>query len=353
MRVTAVWDRTADVATWTATGRIGAVAVKSDDSVLVVAASQKGDTVGGDLTKILVKRSTDQGTTFGSSITAIDVTGLGGAAEQPAMVWDPRNNRLHMWSTSTIGLGAGQSWFTNTAPLLHVFSDDNGLTWSAPQQFQSGYNSNWCSGGGEYDATSGRLIIACAGRPGAGLPHSPFALTSTDGVTWTPGPLVDTTQAQDQGEAKFIADGSDWYCLTRTANALPRFLYKSSNLGVSWSQVRSAYPLPDIQCNLGLVNFGGGMWLHSAPMSYPGTFDPNTVDVNTPRRLGMLLKSRDKGRSWSPVARLTSESTNNGTSRQFAYSDLKANAARAYCVYEGENYSRLYLAVLTKTELGG
>ena len=234
-----------------------------------------------------------------------------------------------------------------------VTSDDDGLTWSAPQ---------------DTTTTTKRPLRATtiASGPGIGIqlsrgPHKdrliiPFnegpwgrwqnyAVFSDDaGKTWTygddvPGALVPDGkggQRSQINEVQFaeLSDGSVLLNSRQFAGDKVRRSSVSNDGGKTWSTVGGFAELTDPSCMASMIRYSfpdagkPGLLLHSGPDS-------------TKREKGTIYLSPDDGKTW-PVKRVL-------YSGPFAYSVLtRFGDGTIGCFFEADNYQRIVFARFTR-----
>ncbi|MBR0298407.1 MAG: exo-alpha-sialidase [Bacteroidales bacterium] len=166
-----------------------------------------------------VSRSTDGGRTWGSMIVAIDMKQWGGLPDidngvgDPSILVDRHTGRLFIVAAWTHGLPLEpQAWFTvgsglspeETAQIMLVYSDDDGLTWSEPRSITPMVkNPAWYftfqGPGRGIQMEDGTLVFAAQYQDEIDrTPHSTIMYSCDHGDTWTmgTGAAPNTTEAQ-------------------------------------------------------------------------------------------------------------------------------------------------------------
>lgn len=142
--------------------------VKADNGDLLVVYYWSGSHVGGN-GKIAMKRSTDDGATWGAAVTVVDT------------VYDDRDPSIAVLSDGTLLL----SWFTYNAGPVDVRvirSGDSGTTWSSPVTV--GTNMAWAATSSKIiELSDGDLLIPLYG-PGSGNQKATVVRSTDQGVTW-------------------------------------------------------------------------------------------------------------------------------------------------------------------------
>ena len=223
---------------------------------------------------------------------------------------------------------------------FHVRSDDDGLTWTRPQEITAAADGfrrriDWQAvafgPGHGIELAGGRLaapVWIADYRPAEGTPrarrHGSGAVFSDDGgSTWRAGDL-----ALPGGGESCLAELADGRVMltARNSDARNRRLSAVSPDGATgWSEPKLIDDLPEWGCMAGFVRhpgtdaFPGPLLLHSAP---------DTDDrAHSARRDLTVWASRDDGLTW-PVHRLLRAGPS-------AYSDLAVLPdGRVICVYE-------------------
>lgn len=183
----------------------------------------------------VLKRSTDNGVTWGSEVTIYDdptlfvtVYGLGQAS----------SGRLFatLWKDDPAVSGSGRA--------LISYSDDNGATWSAPVDVTStaGFTREGYGAGPVVEAPNGTLLVTVEGHntgQSFGTDERSVVLRSTDnGATWG-SPVIagdPSTTGRPYYESKLLRINSRIWCFHRTGNTSGDIYsnYSDDN-GATWS----------------------------------------------------------------------------------------------------------------------
>ncbi len=221
-------------------------------------------------------------------------------------------------------------------------SDDDGATWSPPQEITASVKApSWSylgTGPGHgIQLQSGRLLIPCwsdaspgpaTWRPATwGQIQTSFALYSDDGgQSWQSGTEM-TQDASDECEALECPDGTVYMNMRSRQDKKCRSSARSTDGGQSWSPVEYHPELPEPSCQAGLVRLDDQRILLSHPS------DPEQRTQLTVRL------SADEGHTW-PTAKILHPGP-------AAYSDLAVAADHILCLYEADNHAALTLARFT------
>jgi len=307
---------------------------------------------------IVMKRSTDGGRSW-SPLRVLHGDGAN-SLNNPTVVQERESGRIFLWYQRIPAHLKEHSQQTGTGlegPDIYrnfiLTSDDDGLTWSTPQ---------------DITATTKRpqRATTIASGPGSGIqlsrgPHQnrliipfnegPFgqwqnyAVFSDDaGKTWTygddvPGALVPDGKGGQRSQINEVqvaelADGSVLLNSRQFAGAPVRRSSISRDGGKTWSPVGEFAGLTDPSCMASMLRYSfpeagqPGLLLHSGPDS-------------TKREKGTLYQSSDEGKSW-PVKRVLYPGP-------FAYSVLtRFTDGTIGCFFEADNYQRILFARLTK-----
>lgn len=255
---------------------------------------------------IVIRRSTDQGKTWGAEQTVTtDGTNTCG---NPVLTYDASNGRLWMHSCfNLVGYSQSQDESgTSTLGTRRVFvqySDDKGATWSARAEITSSVKQaswSWYATGPGHgiQAANGRLIIPAdhfdlaADNPGGAnnttYQRSHVIYSDDHGATWQIGPSASSVST-DESDLAVLADGTIvWYMrhqsLTTTNNT--RYLAASTDNGQSFSTAASNLDLLCPQVGAGIATDGKNL---VALTLYEASSTRQSLAVNV---------STDKGATW-------------------------------------------------------
>lgn len=329
--------------------RIPAVAVTKAGSVLAFAEGRMkpADQAEND---IVMKRSTDGGVTW-SPLRVLHEDGAN-SLNNPTVVQDQVSGRVFLWYQRIPAHLKEHSAGTATGlegPAIYrnfiVTSDDDGVTWSAPQDVTATTKrpqraTTIASGpGAGIQLTRGahrnRLIIPFNEGPYGQWQN--YAVFSDDGGrTWTygedvPGALLPNGKSWiNEVQMAEQPDGSVLLDTRQFGGARVRKTSVSRDGGRSWSPVAEVPELTDPSCMASTLRY-----------SFPGDGQPGWLLHSGPdsvkRERGTVYLSRDDGKSW-PVKRVLYPGP-------FAYSVLCRFAdGTAGCLFEADNYGRIVFA---------
>ena len=302
---------------------------------------------------ILIARSADDGQTWQKTTMTLDAS-LGGTPDDtlnnPTMIVD--GDLLHM------------IFHQNYARAFHIQSEDDGVTWSRPEEITSAFrefDATWnvcATGPGHGLATcSGRLIApiwiangAFEDPQGVRRAHEPSvagSIYSDDhGKTWHAAALVENLPDANETTVAERPDGSILYNFRTRYTGLRRTLGVSPDGVSGFSRVWICDELPDPMCFGSMVNLPDGSIAfvncdvgepdRSQPDQFSGGKD-RTVRINLSRpeygaRDNLCVKmSGDGGESWT---KLTTVDAVGG------YADIAVHGDSLYVFYEYGPWSR-------------
>ncbi len=262
---------------------------------------------------IVVSRSLDGGATFSAPVVVWDPPD---AADFPDKSWMAINNFAGTANAGRILVTWTQFGATNASPILRAYSDDHGLTWSAPFPIHSASSST--QGSQPMFLRDGRVAIVYWNFAGSGgREEIDMVLSGDGGVTFAAPTLVTPVTRYNQPSIRtgvFLPSAATdrttgaIYVVYQALNSAgqPRILFtKSTNTGATWSTPIAVTDNP-----------GTGVFNPAISASPDGQrltvsfYDQRDSGGNTLLCNLYLAQSFDGGATWEPNIRLTSETTN-------------------------------------------
>jgi sialidase-1 len=340
--------------------RIPAIIKAPDGDLLAYAeARKKGCNDFGDI-DLVMKRSSDNGSTWSSLEIVVDNGNL--KAGNPAPVVDlldarfPKGRIFLLYNTASTSEGDARKGL-GVREISYITSEDNGKTWSQPTnittsvhrpnipsynkayQFAEDWRTNALTPGHALQLSTGihkgRIFVAANHSAGNKLrehdveTNKAHCFYSDDhGNTWKLGATVEMPGGNESIAAE-LSDGSVLQNI-RYKNPVDKYrvLAFSRSGGEQWDTAYVSRELPDPVCQGSMINLkykGKHLILFSNAAS------------QTKREKMTIRASRDDGRSW-PVSFLVDEGV-------VAYSDLVGiNRKKVGLVYEKGNHGDIVYA---------
>ena len=278
--------------------RIPSLAVTTNGTLVAVADRRPQ---GGDLPgniDLAFRRSTDDGRTWSPIQIAVDLPAPTGASD-PALAVDRQTGRI--WAAFTVGYNAGiaqaQAGLTGQTAVSHlIFSDDDGVTWSAPINIGAQVKDpafKWMGFGPGAGAcmADGTLSFSCYANKDGVPDLFAFAIVSNDhGETWHRTEPYTTFTCESQMVA--LSDGRWMACSRDRKGRGTRMVAFSSDRGKTWSPMVQEPQLPCTRCQAGLIRITHpkapkGLLIYTGPEGKA-----------TGRNRGMVRISDDDGKTW-------------------------------------------------------
>ncbi|MDF1865082.1 MAG: exo-alpha-sialidase [Saprospiraceae bacterium] len=216
--------------------RIPAITTALDGTLIAVGDARVDQ--AGDLPNnidLLARRSTDMGETWSDAVLMADFGQFG--ASDPALVIDRNTGDILCLFASHSGLF--QSTPSNKIRFQVSRSQDNGLTWSAPEEFSNDiYDSSWygawVASGSAHQTRSGRIIASVGVRQNSSNDLTNFMIFSDDGgYNWD---FMPNEIFSYGNESKIIElDNGDLMLNGRNQTPDLRRIHRSSDGGQTWS----------------------------------------------------------------------------------------------------------------------
>lgn len=297
--------------------RIPAIVKTGEGTLLAFAEARKKRSNGdsGDI-DLVVRRSEDGGETWSNLIMIWD--DAANTCGNPVPIVDEETGRIHLlatwnhgedkWGDLTKGTGK------DTRRPFYIFSDDDGKSWSAPEEITGAVKKphwDWYGTGPVHGiqiqngSHKGRLVAPCYFTVRQGdtrKDYSHVIYSDDNGATWIPG---DSTAVGPVGECT-VAELSEGRLMLnmRTSASFTRKISVSNDGGHTWSQPETDYNLVDPKCQGSLLSVLDG--------NQPVLFFANAASAE---RNNMTIKmSIDEGETWTK-----SYAVHSGPS---AYSDI-------------------------------
>jgi len=281
--------------------RIPAIVTAANGHLLVFAEARRdnrGDPGLGDI-NLIASRSVDNGANW-STPQLIDDPGEKWAASNPTPLLDRSNGRLwiffNRWEPG-IGTDLARPGTTNNQ-MWARYSDDHGLTWSAPRDLTragrdyDSWGAIFLGPGGAIQTKSGRLLIPSAmkydafsvlGSTGSiGMMRTYLIYSDDHGQTWRRGAL--THALSNENQLVELTDGS--ILMDARQNEGPhRWNITSTDGGATWSRPRPGQPSITIAASIERFSSNPSRLIFTGPTG-PG------------RRNLVVRISYDEGQTW-------------------------------------------------------
>lgn len=305
--------------------RIPALVVSTRGTVLAFCEARRRTGSDDDEIDIVLKRSFDEGKTWGDR--QIAVSDGDRTCGNPCPVVDLQTGSIVL------------PFCKENQTVFVTRSDDDGDTWTEPTEItDSVKDPAWTylgTGPGHgIQLENGRLIVPswCDESPGPatwrpavwGRIQSSVVFYSDDhGKTWQRSQKM-TTDASDECEAVELADGSVYGTLRSRQDRYRRAFAWSRDSGHSWTDVDYDDTLPEPSCQGSIIRYDDSRILLAHPSA-------------TDERAQITIRlSEDECRTWSRSRLLYPGSS--------AYSDLAVTEdGHILCLFEADRYERLAL----------
>ena len=249
------------------TFRIPCLVTAADGSLLAFAEARKFNSSDPGFNNndidLVTKRSTDNGRTW-SKLAVVDDPGERWSACNPVAIVDRTTSRVWLvYARTKPGRSSATSRPCTDDAQNHVrFSQDHGVTWSAPRDITAvardinAWGGTFSGPGGGIQDASGRLIIPMSrttgktgteGKPTAGTWNA-FAVYSDDhGDSWQRGQFLPGRDWGDENQLVELADGRVLMDVRQGAGP-NRFLATSRDGGDTWSTPVSGQSVSPVCC---------------------------------------------------------------------------------------------------------
>lgn len=288
--------------------RIPAVVVSKTGTVLVFVEGRVDGTADDGNIDMLVKRSEDNGKTWGSLIKVYDDGENRCQNPAPVVLESGRILLLFCWNERTSGSANGTGSSGHPRRVMKTYSDDDGLTWSTPVDIHdqvaiSGYT--WYATGPCHaivktlEPNKGRIVVPCNhNKPGTDPKserHAHLIYSDDQGETWHVGAITD----HPYGNESTVAELGDGSLMANMRN------YEPNSLGYRWQAVSRdgglTYEAAQVTTLIEPNNNGcqGSLLRYSINSAGKANLLFSNPNHESSRRNGCIKLSSNDGRSWS------------------------------------------------------
>jgi sialidase-1 len=264
--------------------RIPSMVVSQQNTLLAFAEGREGGD-SGDI-DILLKRSTDNGISWGQQIIVWDDSD--NSCGNPCPVIDRNTGRIILFMTWNLGTDIEHQIIRkeseNTRIPYMTYSDDDGITWSEPKNLlDSAKDKDWgwfATGPGigiqlESEKYKGRLVIPCNysytepdNIERDGFEYGSLTLFSDNGgVSWQRSEMI--TPAVNESQVVELSNGTLIMNMRSYSGKSCRAISYSYDGGETWSEVRNNPQLVESVCQGSIISFGNfedkNLYLFSNP----------------------------------------------------------------------------------------
>jgi sialidase-1 len=250
----------------------------------------------------MVKRSTDNGKTWGKIITAVNFANQEGAGD-PSLIQDAKTGRVFLFYTYCPGrndVPEGGNAKQRHLSLQYVFSDDEGITWSIPQVVEhglkkEGWHSMWPGPGRGTVLSDERLIVPITVFDFEHM-YSYYIYSDDHGNSWDISGMI----GMDVNEPTLVEiDENKLLVNARNTNRDgKRAIVTSEDRGKTWSEISYHEDLPDPTCQGSCIRIKDKKGKNILIFS-------NAADPKKRQNMTVTI-SYDNGKSW-PMKRTVYE----------------------------------------------
>lgn len=299
---------------------------------------------------LLIRRSTDNGATWGPQQTVRTGTVLDGYGD-PSLLIDTVTGRIFMFHAAGTHAGffEAAAGLADTDAIQHAdlsFSDDDGATWQHRRLTAalkgSGVTGIFAAAGAGIQIHAGpfkgrllqQFVLLHQGEIKAASAYS-----DDHGETWALGDFI---EGANENKVAALADGS----LLMHSRATPhRLTARSTDGGQSWSPAQAHLELPDPSDNGSVARFDGLPNVTSLARADTDTWLLATHNHDPLLRRNTLLKlSQDDGASWPFAVELCGGSSQYSTAARLP-------DGRIGVLYERQGYQEIVFATVDPTTL--
>jgi sialidase-1 len=283
--------------------RIPAVIQTHAGTIIAFAEARKNGCSDTGKIDLVIRRSTDGGTTWGAMIKVW--TDDDNTCGNPVPIVDSTTGRIYLLGTWNLGSDHESAIINRTSKdtrrVFFLYSDDDGLTWSTPQEITSQVKKadwTWYATGPchgiqlQSKKYKGRIVVPSNhSEAGTKESHSQVIYSDDCGRTWKLGGI----SSKEKNECSVVElSNGDLMLNMRNYNRKlnkTRAYAISKDGGDSWSEVQYASELIEPICQGNIINYTRrGKITKQLLFSNPAAVD---------ERVKMTVrKSKDNGRSW-------------------------------------------------------